>query len=117
MNKHLQNIKEKLYYIKRQSKAERLKSGKYTVLLEGDIAGVFMHEAFGHTAESDHYYSNSPLLKNKKIKKGISIAPKYIDVIDFAKEGERGHTPFSDFGIKRKKVDIVKEGSRHKLET
>ena len=35
-------------------KAPQVKSGEYTVVLNPVLAGVFIHEAFGHLSEADH---------------------------------------------------------------
>jgi len=38
--------------------APRIKGGEYTVVLDPVLAGVFVHEAFGHLSEADHVYEN-----------------------------------------------------------
>ena len=37
------------------------KSGEYTVVCDPILAGVFVHEAFGHLSESDFIYENQHL--------------------------------------------------------
>ena len=39
-------------------KAPQVKGGEYTVVLDPVLAGVFIHEAFGHLSEADHVYEN-----------------------------------------------------------
>ena len=39
-------------------KAPQVKGGEYTVVLEPVLAGVFIHEAFGHLSEADHVYED-----------------------------------------------------------
>lgn len=38
--------------------APRTKGGEYTVVLDPILAGVFIHEAFGHLSEADQVYEN-----------------------------------------------------------
>jgi len=38
--------------------AKPVKGGQYTVILDQDLAGVFIHEAFGHLCEADFTYKN-----------------------------------------------------------
>jgi len=38
--------------------APQVKGGEYTVVLDPILAGVFVHEAFGHLSESDFVYEN-----------------------------------------------------------
>ena len=41
--------------------APQVKGGEYTVILDPVLAGVFVHEAFGHLSESDFVYENDRL--------------------------------------------------------
>ncbi|GAH99153.1 unnamed protein product, partial [marine sediment metagenome] len=41
--------------------APQVKGGEYTVVLDPVLAGVFIHEAFGHLSESDFVYENERL--------------------------------------------------------
>ena len=42
-------------------KAEPLTGGQRTVILDPVLAGVFVHEAFGHLSEADNVYENEKL--------------------------------------------------------
>ncbi len=112
---HYKLLDNKMIYVKNLYKAEKLEPGNYAILLDNDIAGVFIHEAFGHTAESDLYYSKSPLLKNGKIRKGEIIAPDYIHIYDEATSKDRGYYPYDSWGVKRQRVDIIQEGKINEL--
>jgi TldD protein len=115
LNKHKKLLNNKLQYILKASSAKRLKGGNYPLLLDSSIAGVFMHEAFGHTAESDNVYHSSPLLKNGKIDKGKVVAKKFVSIIEDVNSNVRGFCPYSSFGVKRKKIFIVKNGKVNDL--
>lgn len=111
----LKNLDKKFKYIKSNNKIKELKGGNYPILLDGEIGGVFIHEAFGHTAESDNFYSKSPLLSNGKLKKGNKIASNFINIFDYAEKNERAFQPYSLYGVKRKKAFIVKNGKINSL--
>ncbi|MFC1780216.1 TldD/PmbA family protein [Patescibacteria group bacterium] len=115
VNNHKKLLNNKLQYVLKLNSAKRLKGGNYPLLLDSSIAGVFMHEAFGHTAESDNVYHSSPLLKNGKIDKGKVVAKKFVNVIEGINPNTRGFYPYSGFGIKRKKIFIVKNGKVNDL--
>jgi len=38
--------------------APRVQGGSYPVILDNELAGVFIHEAFGHLSEADFVYEN-----------------------------------------------------------
>src|SRR5438876_11817702 len=38
--------------------APRVRGGAYPVILDNELAGVFIHEAFGHLSEADFVYEN-----------------------------------------------------------
>lgn len=46
-------INDTYAYLEKLLKAEKLKPGRYKVLLGPDVTGTFAHEAFGHSAEGD----------------------------------------------------------------
>ena len=42
-------------------KAPQIKGGEHTVILDPILAGVFIHEAFGHLSEADQVYDNDQM--------------------------------------------------------
>ncbi len=44
--------------------APQAKGGEYTVVLDPILAGVFVHEAFGHLSESDFVYENDRIARD-----------------------------------------------------
>jgi TldD protein len=91
-------------------KAPVYKSGNYDLLLDAELAGVLIHEAFGHAAESDDIFAGSILSKNKKILKNKKVANSVVSIYDFANENERGFYPYDSQGKKREKITIVDKG-------
>jgi len=41
--------------------AEKVRGGRYTVIMDPKLTGVFVHEAFGHLSEADFIYENERL--------------------------------------------------------
>jgi len=115
LNYHYRLLDNNMQYVKKLYKADRLKPGNYPILLDNDIAGVFIHEAFGHTAESDLHFSKSPLLKYGKVRSGEKIAPNFVNIYDEATVKDRGFYAFDSWGVKRQRVNIIKKGRINEL--
>ena len=90
-------------------KAEKVEGGKYTVILDPKLAGVFIHEAFGHLSEADHVFENRKLFEIMKI--GKRFGPDNLNVIDDGKMyGLRGSYHFDDEGTPARKTYLIKNG-------
>jgi len=90
-------------------KAERVKRGTYTVILDPEIAGVFIHEAFGHLSEADHVYRNEKLKEIMVI--GKRFGPDFLNVVDDGSlKGERGYIAIDDDGVLPQRTYLIKEG-------
>jgi len=89
--------------------ARSVEGGKYTVILDPELAGVFIHEAFGHFCEADFLYQNERLKKIMTI--GTRFAEKNLNVVDDGYiPGLRGNTPYDDEGVARAKTYLIKNG-------
>lgn len=89
--------------------AEPVKGGNYTVLLNPKLAGVFIHEAFGHLCEADHVYKNDRLQEIMEI--GREFGPENLNVVDEGFiPGKRGNLRFDDEGVPRKKTYLIRNG-------
>ncbi len=90
-------------------KAEPAKGGIYDVILDPKLAGVFIHEAFGHLAEADFLYENKKFLN--VIKPGRKFGVPELNVIDDGNiEGEAGFIFIDDEGVLPQKTYIIKNG-------
>ena len=90
-------------------KAEKVEGGRYTVILDPKLAGVFIHEAFGHLSEADHIFDNERLLKMMEI--GKQFGPENLNVIDDGTMyGLRGSYHFDDEGTPAQKTYLIKNG-------
>jgi len=93
---------------RRLLKARSIKAGNYPVIIEGDLASVFVHEALGHASEADHIESKYSCLIGKE---GRRIAPKFLNIYDDPTiKGLWGSYFYDDEGVKARKTIIIKEG-------
>ncbi len=90
--------------------APQAKGGEYTVVLDPILAGVFVHEAFGHLSESDFVYENEPLRELMKIGKQFGAA--HLNIVDSASDppGLRGSFKYDDEGVRAVKSYLIREG-------
>jgi TldD protein len=83
--------------------------GEYTVVLDPILAGVFIHEAFGHLSESDHVYENERLREIMTL--GKQFGGKHLNVVDGAAvPGLRGSYKYDDEGVPATKTYLIREG-------
>jgi TldD protein len=86
-----------------------IKGGQYTVVLDPILAGVFVHEAFGHLSESDFVYENAQLKEIMTL--GKVFGGSHLNIIDSAsKPGLRGSFKFDDEGTRSTKTYLIREG-------
>ncbi|MEN8615403.1 TldD/PmbA family protein [Dehalogenimonas sp. THU2] len=90
-------------------KAPQAKGGEYTVVLDPVLAGVFVHEAFGHLSEADHIYEN-PQLKEVMVL-GREFGGAHLNIIDDATMTDlRGGYAYDDEGTPGQRVHLIREG-------
>jgi TldD protein len=89
--------------------APTAKGGEYTVVLDPILAGVFIHEAFGHLSEADHVYENPQLREIMTI--GKKFGNPWLNVVDGAAvSGLRGSYKYDDEGVPSQKTYLIREG-------
>jgi len=89
--------------------APQARGGEYTVVLDPILAGVFVHEAFGHLSESDFVYENDRMRKIMKL--GKQFGAKLLNIVDSAAEpGLRGSYKYDDEGVPAVKTYLIREG-------
>ncbi len=89
--------------------AEPVTGGTYTVILDQQLAGVFIHEAFGHVCEADFLFRNPHMREVMKL--GRRFGADNLNVVDDGfVPGARGNTQFDDEGVRRRKVYLIKDG-------
>lgn len=89
--------------------APRIKGGKYTVILNPKLTGVFVHEAFGHTMEADLIADNPTLAETLKV--GKTFGSPYLNIYDSGIIPHlRGSYTFDDEGTPAEKTYLLKDG-------
>ncbi|HHY11313.1 MAG TPA: TldD/PmbA family protein [Firmicutes bacterium] len=86
-----------------------VEAGQYTVILDPDMAGLFVHEAFGHLSESDD------LDEDERMKELLKIGTRYgsdeLHIYDSGIEGpNRGESKYDDEGVPMQKTYLIKNG-------
>ena len=89
--------------------APQVRGGEYTVVLDPVLAGVFIHEAFGHLSEADHVYENQKLREIMVI--GRRFGGSHINVVDGAAlPNLRGSYQYDDEGVPSTRTYLLREG-------
>jgi len=79
------------------------------VVLDPVIAGVFVHEAFGHLSESDFVYENDRLKDVMVL--GRRFGGEHLNIVDGAAvPGLRGSYKYDDEGVPATRSYLIKEG-------
>ncbi len=104
-----ERIKEVAQRAVRLLRAPKAVGGEYTVVLDPILAGVFVHEAFGHLSESDFVHENQRLRDIMVL--GRRFGGKHLNIVDGAAvPGLRGSYKYDDEGVPAKKTYLIKEG-------
>ena len=89
--------------------APPVKGGEYTVVLDPILAGVFVHEAFGHLSEADFVYENDRLREIMVL--GRKFGSAELNIVDTAAiPGLRGSYKYDDEGVPATKTHLIREG-------
>jgi TldD protein len=89
--------------------APQAKGGEYTIVLDPVLAGVFVHEAFGHLSESDFVFENDRMREIMVLGKQFGV--NNLNIVDTAAEpGLRGSFKYDDEGTRAVKTYLIREG-------
>lgn len=89
--------------------APPVKGGEYTVVLDPVLAGVFVHEAFGHLSEADFVYENERLRQIMKL--GRRFGSAELNIVDSAAlTGLRGSYKYDDEGVPSAETYLINRG-------
>jgi len=84
-------------------------AGEYPVILDPFLAGIFVHEAFGHLSEGDNVYENPNLQEVMTL--GRQFGGTHLNIYDAGNiPGVRGYLRYDDEGIRVGKTDLIREG-------
>ncbi len=87
--------------------AEVPKGGTFPVVLDQELAGVFVHEAIGHATEADIILEGDSCLEGKL---GEKIGSELVTVKDDPSLMQNGYYPFDDEGSLAQETILVKNG-------
>ena len=112
----LAGLRHKEVFVERVAKvalellrAEPVRCGRYTVIVDPLLAGVFAHEAFGHLSEADHIADNERLRELMNI--GRRLGAENLSIIDDATmPGERGSFRYDDEGAASEPTELIRHG-------
>ena len=89
--------------------APQLKGGEYTVVCDPVLAGVFVHEAFGHLSESDFVHENERMREIMVL--GRRFGGQHLNIVDGAAvPGLRGSYKYDDEGVPGTRTYLITEG-------
>jgi TldD protein len=89
--------------------AESVVGGQYPVVLNQRLAGVFIHEAFGHLSESDFVYENPKAQEMMVL--GRRFGKDILTVFDDGSlPGLRGTHKYDDEGAPTGRSDLIRDG-------
>ncbi len=89
--------------------AKPVEAGKYTIIVDPKLCGVFTHEAFGHLSEADFIYENKKLCEIMKI--GKRFGSDELSIVDNGTlEGEAGYIKYDSEGTPTQKTYLIKDG-------
>ena len=89
--------------------AKPLEGGEWTAILDPVLAGVFVHEAFGHLSEADNVAENEKLQELMVL--GKQFGGKHLNVVDGATiPGLRGSYAYDEEGTPATRTDLIREG-------
>jgi len=89
--------------------ADPVKAGVYTVVCDPHLAGVFVHEAFGHLSESDFIAENEDARKMMTL--GRRFGQDFLNIADEpVPEGLRGSLKYDDEGTPAVSAPLITNG-------
>lgn len=87
--------------------ARHVKPGKYDVILDNEMVGVLLHEAFGHASEGDSIVSHESILESKI---GEVVASDLVTIVDEGVVEGGAFVPYDDEGTPKRRTAIVERG-------
>jgi TldD protein len=89
--------------------APAVQGGTYPVVLDPRLAGVFVHEAFGHLSEADFVY------ENPEARAMMTLGRRFgSDIVNIGDDGSaaglRGTLPYDDEGTPTRRTKLVDQG-------
>lgn len=83
--------------------------GNYDVVLDSDVSGLFIHEAFGHLSESDNLVGNQALADTMTLGADFAV-PEFNVIDDPTLKGFPGSYEYDHEGTRSKKTYLIQNG-------
>ena len=101
-------------------RAPKADGGRHTVILNPTLAGILVHEAFGHLSEADTVCDDARM--RDRMAAGREVGPRGLNVVDDGGlRGFVGSSSFDDEGTPTRKTHLIRDGCiaghLHSLET
>jgi len=88
-------------------KASPSPKGRFTVVLDPEMTGVFSHEAVGHACEADSVLDRESILADKL---GKRVGNELVSIADDPTASDFGGYHYDDEGVEAKKTVLVRNG-------
>jgi len=89
-------------------KAKPAPSGRYTVIADPHLAGIFPHEAVGHGCEADSVIAGESILEGRL---GRKVGSEIVTIVDDSTvDGAWGTENYDDEGVPTKKRLLIEKG-------
>jgi len=89
--------------------APTVQGGTWPVVLDPRLAGVFVHEAFGHLSEADFVYENPQAREMMTL--GRRFGSDIVNIgDDGSAQGLRGTLPYDDEGTRTQRTRLIERG-------
>lgn len=89
--------------------APTIEAGKYKVVLDSEITGIFTHESFGHKSEADFMLGDEAMKAEWEM--GKPVGSEILSIVDDGNWPETsGDLPVDDEGNKKEKTYLIKDG-------
>jgi TldD protein len=89
------------------ARAPRVEPGRYDVVLDNDMVGLMLHEAFGHATEGDSVLAGGSVLRGRL---GQVVAGELVSIVDDGVVEGGAYVPFDDEGTPKKRTYTVRRG-------
>lgn len=81
--------------------------GKFTVVLDPEMTGVFSHEAVGHASEADSIATKESIFTGKL---NFQVANELVNIVDDPTMPYFGHYRYDDEGVRGRRIVLIRDG-------
>ena len=104
-----EKLREEINKLQQMLDAKPIQAGSFPVIINPNLAAVFIHEAFGHLSEADGI-ENNPSFR-KKLQMGKRLGKDILTVIDDPTlNGKPGYYKYDDEGQKGRRTVLIDKG-------